>query len=53
MEKTRASRMIGRIQQIQAELAYAQRRMFEIRTGVSTLTRDSTGLRSDGQQDTR
>ena len=28
-------RMIGRIRAIWSELAYAQRRMFEIRTGVA------------------
>ena len=35
---SRVSRMIGRVRRSWAEIDYAQRRMFELRTGISLLT---------------
>ena len=38
---SRTGKAINRAQQIWAELDYAQRRMFELRTGVPTLSRQN------------
>ncbi len=38
MSTARARRMVGRARQIWGELDYTQRRLFEVRTGVPTLT---------------
>ena len=37
---SRKGKVVSRAQQIWAELDYAQRRLFEIRTGVPSLPRD-------------
>jgi len=39
---SRTGKAVGRVQQIWAELDYAQRRLFEIRTGVPSLPRDNS-----------
>jgi BMFP domain-containing protein YqiC len=48
---TRFGRSIRRLRQLWAELGYAQRRMFEIRTGISLRTaRESAGVRGKIEQ---
>lgn len=45
--ESRASRTIGRIKQIWSEFDYAQRRLFEIRTGIPSIAPEKGPMARD------